>query len=325
MRTIQIFFFLFFIIFFSNAQNTKTIIITKSPKIVPANKKWVLEAGKVTRVQVSYGVLSSGSLCNALFLSNPNMISTVYHGDIFNAEGYMLFFKDPEEVPYTNSYTFDFTVQSIVDKNFSINDLNNKSAEEVGFKLLEVKAGESVFVGNCLVSIEFKEINMTQTEISEIKRNEDAITKANLLKLQNFNIPINPEKYVEPGIKPVNHDFKLKSIIFSSSSVLHKRPGKGYAVDDVSIWTMTLNIEEFSLQSSNGIDKIYKVIKIEYDDKMKMQQFTLGNSDNEITHILQISWLNSANEYTLLLSSIDNNEEYQFQNVQSTDKQYQTK
>ena len=54
-----------------------------------------------------------------------------------------------------------------------------------------------------------------------------------------------------------------------------------------------------------------------------MQKFVLGNSDNEVTHNLLISWSNSSNQYSLLLSSTDNTEEYQFQEVQSSDKQFQ--
>jgi len=318
-------FFAIFVCFSAIGQTSKNIIVTKTPKTVPAGKKWILEAGKTTRVQVSYGVLNSGSLCNALFLSSPCMVSNVNRGNIFNAESYMLIFKDPEKVPYTNDYTYDLTVISIVDKDFSVYDLQEKSPEEVGVKKIEFKAGESVFVGNCLESIELKEINMTQAELLEVKKKEDVINNANQLKLLNFNIPVNPQKYVEPGTKPEMHDSKLKSVVFSSSGVLHKRPGKGYALDDVSIWTMSLTADNFTLQSSNGIDKSYTLIKIEYDEQMRMQKFVLGNSENEITHNLLISWSNSSNQYSLLLSSTDNTEEYQFQEVQSTDKQFQTK
>jgi len=166
---------------------------------------------------------------------------------------------------------------------------------------------------------------MTQAELLEVKKKEDEINKANQQKLTNFQIPVNPEKYVEPGTKPEIHDSKLKSIVFSSSAVLHKRPGKGYALDDVSTWTLSLTVDEFNLSSSNGIEKTYTVIKIEYDEQMRMQKFVLGNSDKEITHNLLISWSNNSNQYSLLLSSTDNTEEYQFQEVQSSDKQFQTK
>jgi|ERR1035437_1654302 hypothetical protein len=323
MKSLTICILTFLICITSIGQINKPIIVTKSPKIVPTGKKWILQSGIKTRVQVSYGVLNSGSFCNAIFRSTPRIISSVNRGNTFNAESYVLIFQEPEKVPYTNDYTYDLIIISIADKNFSIDDLQQKSPDEVGTNKIEFKGGESVFVGNCLESIELQEINMTQTELLEIKKKNDEINKANQLILSNFNIPVNPEKYVESGTKPEIHDSKLKSIIFSSSAVIFKRPSKVPALDDVSTWTLTLSADKFTLQSSNGIDKKYTVIKIEYDEQMKMQKFTLGNSDKEITHNLLISWSN--NRYTLILNSTDNTEEYQFQEVQSTDKQYQPK
>ena len=325
MRTITVLIITFFICYYITGQTSKTIIVTKSPQNVPLGKKWVLEAGKTIRVQVNNEILISGSLCNALFLSIPRMISNVNRGNILNAESYILIFKDSEKVPYTNDYTYDLTVISIADKNISVFDLQHKSPEEVGVNKIIFKTGESVFVGNCLESLELKEINMTQTELLEINKKDNEINKTNQSKLFNFNIPIKPDKHVEPGTKPEIHDSKLTSIVFSSIGVVHKQPGKAYAFDDVSTWTLTLNVNKFILQSPNGINKTYTVIKIDYDEKIKMQRFTLGNSNNDITHNLLISWSNRSNEYTLLLSSTDKTEEYQFQKVQSIDKQYQNK
>ena len=64
MKKITIFFLAIFVCFSAIGQTSKNVIITKSPKTVPTGKKWILEAGQTTRVQVSYGVLNSGSLCN---------------------------------------------------------------------------------------------------------------------------------------------------------------------------------------------------------------------------------------------------------------------
>ena len=63
MKSLIILIFTFLICFSANGQTNKVIIVTKSPKTVPAGKKWILEAGKTTRVQVNYGVLNSGSFC----------------------------------------------------------------------------------------------------------------------------------------------------------------------------------------------------------------------------------------------------------------------
>ena len=105
--------------------------------------------------------------------------------------------------------------------------------------------------------------------------------------------------------------------------MLFKLPGKRYSLDNISTWTLELNVDEFSLHSSNGIDKTYKVIKIGYDEEMRMQKFTLGDENNVETHTLLIAWSTNSNQYSLLLNSIDNSEDFQFQDVQTTTKQFQ--
>lgn len=304
-------------------QTGNQIIITKTPKTVPSNKKWVLEAGAKTRIQVGDGVLNSGSLCNAIFLSNPRMIGSISRGTIFESEQYVIIFKDLEKVPYTNEYTFDLTTISFLDKTQSVNDLQSKKAEEVGLQKVEFFAGETVFVGKCLESIELSEIDMSQTELQLRNKIKEDANKANEVILSNFQIPVNPEKYVEPGTKPEIHDKLLENIVFTSPSVLFKQPGKGFAVDGVSIWTINLTATELNLKSSNGVNKTYSVINMEYDEKMKMQKIILGNSNKEPTHYLLTSWSNSRNEYSLILNSSDKSEEYQFQEVSSTEKQFQ--
>lgn len=325
MKTLSIFFLVIFVCFTAIGQSNKAVIITKSSKTVPSGKKWVLEAGQTIRVQVSTNVLNSGSLCNALFLSNPRIVSNVNSGNFLNAESYFLIFKEPEIVPYTNNYTYDLTLMSIADKDFSFNDFQDQKPDELGLKRIEFKAGENVFVGNCLESIELKEIDMTQAELLDLKNMEDEVTEANQQKLSNFQIPVNPEKYVEPGTKPEIHDSNLKSIEFSSSTVLYKQSGKSYTLDNVSLWTLSLTTHDFNLSNSNGIEKVYTVVEIEYDIKMRMQKFSLGNTYGDITHILLISWSNRNNQYSLILNSTDNTEIYQFQEVQSSNKQFQTK
>jgi len=303
-------------------QKDKTIIVTTTPKTVPIGKKWILEAGKTTRVQLSYSVLNSGSACNALFKSVPRMITGLSCGTRNKSENHLLFINKVEKVPYTNDYTYDLSIFSIAKKDFSFYDLETKSPDEVGTKRIEFIEGESVFVCMCLESIELQEINMTQSEIQEVNKNEKEINKANQLKLSTFNIPVNPHKYVEPGTKPEIHDANLKRIVFSSESVSSKQSDKGLTFDDEASWTISLSADNFRLQSLTGIDKHYNVIKIEYDELLKMQKFILGNSRIEITHYLLVSWSNLFKQYFLILQSTDNSEEFQFQEVQSIDKQY---
>jgi len=305
-----------------NAQTSaKKIIITKAPKTVPAGKVWKLERGKPFIVQLNEGTLNSGTFCNAMFLSRPGIIFNINKGDYYKAESFGIIFKEFEKVQYTNNVTYSLTPVSFVGKNFNLQDLSNNSPENVGTKELVFKAGETVFVGSCFITVELTEYNMSATELEIEKKKLATIEKEKNRLKANFNIPVNPEKYVEPGTKPVLKDSLLNLIVFSSNAVLHQQPGKGFAVDDVSIWTMTLTSEEFELNSSKGLNKSYKVLNIKYDDEMRMQEFQLGNYEGKHTHDLNISWNNSSKDYSLLLTAVDHSEEYQFQNVQATKKQ----
>jgi len=306
---------------FANAQTSKKIIITKSPKTVPQGKVWKLESNQEIIIQLNEGVLKSGTLCNAMFLSRPGIVFNINKGSFYEAEGFGIIFKEFEKVQYTNDVTYSIIPISFVDKNFDLDELSSESPENVGTKEVIFKAGESVFVGSCLMTIEMTEYNMSKADLAIENKKREAVEAEKARLKSNFNIPINPEKYVEPGTIPTLKDSLLTKIIFSSNGVMHKRPGKGFAFDDVSTWKMTLTIEDFVLKSSNGINKSYKLLDIKYDETMRMQEFQLGDYNGNHTHNLSISWSNSSNQYSVLLNSIDFSEEYQFQETQATSKQ----
>ena len=132
----------------------------------------------------------------------------------------------------------------------------------------------------------------------------------------SFKIPIKQAKAVASGTKPEIHDDNLKSITFSSSSVLHS-----WNLDESSIWTLKLTTPKFILKNNKGVNKIFSIIRNEYDEQMNMQRFSLGNSENKITHKLLVSW-SMSDKYALLLIKIDNSEDYQFQDIKAVDKQY---
>jgi len=323
MKTLALVITLSFFFNYSFSQTTRKVILTEEVKVVPKGKKWILKAGETTRVQINPDVLKSGSLCNALFLSSPRMISRINKGDYFSGESFIIIFKNPEKVPYTNDFTYDFTIISIADKTFNINELENMNPEDVGLKHIEFKEGESLFVSNCLLSIEIIETNLSSAELIEKKKKEESIKELNKGKLENFNIPINPERFVKEGTIPEYKDKMLSAIIFSSKSVLHKSPSKGYGLDNTSLWKLKLNVNQLQIESSSGINKTYSIHNIDYDEIMKMQRFSLGDSNNVITHILLVAWSNSRNSYSIILSSSDDKEEYQFQNIELIDKQFQ--
>lgn len=153
MRT-KIFYLAFFVTvsYFSFGQ--RNIILTKYPQEVPKGKKWVLTTDKETLVEVSYGVLNSGSLCNAQFLSSPGIISGVVEGQFGNPnQVYAILFSSRSRVAYTNEYTFSIVPKAIITANFDFTELQTKKVDEVGEAEIAFLEGEKVYVGNCLTSL----------------------------------------------------------------------------------------------------------------------------------------------------------------------------
>jgi hypothetical protein len=153
--------------------------------------------------------------------------------------------------------------------------------------------------------------------------NDNQVLKNKRIRSLNFQIPVKPEKYVDIGTIPDIHDKNLKSISFSSSAVLFKNNGGSLNIDNQSKWTLFLNLDNFHLSNANGFDRSLRIIDNQYDEKMKMQKFILGNSNNEITHNLLISWSNRDKDYNIIFCSTNEEEMYQFQESQSFNKQYQ--
>jgi TonB family protein len=154
--------------------------------MVPAGKKWVLKSGIVAKIQVSNGTLESGTECNANFFSNPEIITAIDNGNYYNSTNYGIIFKDLKRVPYTNENTYEIIPISFVDKNFTLRQLEYKKPENVGVKELEFKAGTSVFVTTCLMSIELTEVNMTKQD----SLNQNAIGRINAGSSSNIDTSI---------------------------------------------------------------------------------------------------------------------------------------
>jgi hypothetical protein len=153
----------------------KTVIITQYPQKVPTGKRWVLSSDVQTKIQVSEGTLNSGTFCNSMFLSNPHIIYNINRSDVTKTESFGIIFKGLEKVPYTNDITFTITPTAIIDKNFSLSQLQYSSPEHIGQREIYFNAGESVFVSNCLESIEVREIDLSITPNSTLNNNSVSI------------------------------------------------------------------------------------------------------------------------------------------------------
>lgn len=300
---------------------TKLVFLTKTPMTVPAGKKWIIESNKTVKIQIGDGVLNSGSMCNAMFLSNPRILFNINRGTYNEAESFGMIFKNLEKVPYTNDITFNITPISFIDKTFTLSEFQTTSPENVGKKKLEFIGGESVFIGDCLESIELVEINMTQQELLLQKNEINQIKSQESFISSNFNIPINTGKYVEPGTKPQIQDKNLQYIVFTSNAVLWKMLGKGTSVDE-SEWTLILTSKIFEMKSMN-YEKKFKVVGVKYDEDFQAQRFKLADESGNHTFDLILSYNLTSKNYSAIVNSLDYKEEYQFQEVLAKDKEFQ--
>lgn len=316
-----LFFFLLICSLTAVGQVTKKIVITTSPRTVPAGKVWKLQCNRPTKVQLHEGTLRSGTMCNGLFLSRPGLVFNVNKGYVPNAVSYGVVFKSFEKVPYANEYTYSITPVAIVDKSFSLDELHEKKAEDVGVKEVVFRAGEVVFVATCMASIELTEYNMSTTEFAAAQKKASAAAAAKKAVASNLTIPVNPEKYVAPGTKPAIHDKDFKTLNLKSTGVLHQRPGRAMALDDAAVFNFSLSADAVDIESQSGINKSYKVLGIKYNEEMKMQEFRLGDEGGSATHKLLVAWSNESKSYILLLNSVDKSEEYQFQETELVSKQ----
>jgi hypothetical protein len=292
----------------------KTVLITRLSKTVPAGKKWILEAEKKFKVQISQGTLNSGSLCNALFLSSPGIIMGLNYGDLYNSKAFNIIFRGLEKIPYTNDYTYEFVPISFVDDRFSINEFRQRKPEEIGIKKIVFKAGETVFITTCLESIEMTEVNMTSLELLEEKKKKEIQTQRTSLIAKNFNIPTNPEQHVGPELTPKLKDSAVTNIVFESQAVVFRKRNQKGGYDDSRKWVLSLDQKRFKMQSGS-IDDTYTVIGAKYDAELHTQEFQLTDATGLFTHKLNISYNNTLNLYIVMFSSIDNKDNYQFQEV----------
>ena len=309
---------------YGQATGTKTVRVTQSPKTVPPGKKWILETNKEVKVQFSSLLHQSGSRCNALFLSNPRMVMSIRKGDLFKSEGFMVLFKDAEKVPYTNDITYTLTPIAFVDKDFSVAEFQYKKPEEVGVKKLVFNSGEKAFVWDCLESIEMIEVDMTMQELVEERKKQSELKRTEMSKLKNFSIPISPETRPATGIKPPLKDSLIDYVVFESPSVVFRtRNGRG-GLDDVHKWVLTLTQNTFEMKSGT-FDETYDVLGANYDEQLQMQEFQLADQAGKLTHKLHLGYRKSMESYAVLMGSLDNKDDYQFQQVAIKEIKYRNK
>lgn len=149
----------------------RNIILTKYPQKVPYGKKWVLPLSKALLIEVNEGTLVSGTLCNAKFLTRNPSISAIIEGQYGRPNTvYGISFKDLTKVAYTNGVTFSITPISFSSYSYS----NSQDGVVQSAKNITFYQGQTVYITECLESLQAIELTLTQAELVGLNQQEKA-------------------------------------------------------------------------------------------------------------------------------------------------------
>ncbi|MEG1388526.1 MULTISPECIES: hypothetical protein [Weeksellaceae] len=202
-------------------------------------------------------------------------------------------FKIDESV--TDDYLGIFGLKSI-EKDLQISIFKTRYNLQKGMMSFTVRR-----IGNKKIKVQ-KNITSKIVEESKIKK--------------GFNIPT--ESYTEENNKPKIYDNNLEYILLQSPTVLWKKPNVKSSVDK-SDWKLELTSDTFIMKSLN-FERIFKVKNVKYDDDFQMQKFELVDENNIYNFNLFVSYIETTENYRVLVQSTDYKEEYQFQTVKSKKK-----
>ncbi|MBS1636502.1 MAG: hypothetical protein JST26_11355 [Bacteroidetes bacterium] len=164
----------------------KAIVIGKIGGKVPEGKYWKLETAKTIPVELSEGSFKSGSLCNAMLFSKPNVVFYVSTGSIYRADkSYAIIFEGMKKIPYSNGVSYEITPKRIVTSDFDFKTLAYKDINSVGVPELIFMPGTFVFANQCIENIQLFEYTLTKDVITKIEKEQSE--KQKTLELNEKN------------------------------------------------------------------------------------------------------------------------------------------
>lgn len=130
-----------------------TILITKQRKVVPKGKKWVLMYKIKFNAETAYGVGISGTYCNAMFYSNPQILNGIYFSRNGVESGFYILFDSFEKVTLGADNVYLVNPVGFLSTDNSIADYY------LSEMMIEFKEGDEVYISNCLTGIELIEMD----------------------------------------------------------------------------------------------------------------------------------------------------------------------
>lgn len=217
--------------YWSNALG-QPVIVGKQPREVPQGKKWTLTTKMQPVIELNEGTLNSGTLCNAMILSNSKNVTGIIEGGYYGKmnKGYGINFTGLSEVAYTNARTYK--ISSI--ENFSCVDYHKKNDQHS--LAITFYPGQVIYVMGCLESIQMFQTTFTQNDVDELKRKE-ALEKQNSIKEEQ----IREEKQREIELQEKNSITTSPKIVIGASQCDKLKIGDTYVGGIVFYFTDSID------------------------------------------------------------------------------------
>ncbi len=248
----------------------KTVTITTYPQKVPEGKKWILSNNQNILVEVNRGVLNSGSLCNARFLSNPRILTGIVVGEYGKPrEIYGIIFKNLTKATYVNELTFNILPISFVNSDFDLSELRSNNPENVGRSEIKFIQGQKVFVGECLSGIQVIEKDLTPTELATIKEKEKQLEL------------IEQKQKKEEDEKKIKAENELKEKVKNSNEYFFSSQLDNEEDIKVSLTKEALEILNRYLQTfKNKHQEGFNYLKEKYEENLRLAEIR-GENPND--------------------------------------------
>jgi len=131
----------------------RVVLLNSSYKTVPEKKKWIIPTNRDLLIETSNGTLQSGTMCNAMFLSNPSVIGAINSVRFENTQdGYNILVREYNKISYSNINTYSIVADGFI-------ELSGKSDNEIVFY-----PGQKASVTGCLQSLQAYEYDLTSND-----------------------------------------------------------------------------------------------------------------------------------------------------------------
>lgn len=262
------------------------IEITTFPKMVPSDKKWILNINEEYLLELSELSLRDGNLCNVRLRSNPQSLGSIVEGTIgYPNKVYSITLKDFVKVPFAGENTYKITASSFTDTDENI------------INKIVFYPGQKVYLALCVNFIQIEEVELTneekrryrlKEEEEQIKRKKELeYKKERDMKIDNLQSIIYDLKQISPT--------GYKSFI-SNQRVMIYRLFQNSTKDRYPLYFP-------SFEDLESQEKKYSSFKSEYSIRYKTPLY-IDENESRFDYITEKKCIEGCNDYVNIINRI---------------------